>query len=82
MLTYNASLNGDGRDDYMYVSPKGGNVVAWINQGKIDGTWSWKKIGDISRDVGADAYNLYFVDIDGKCIFRLVISLCFLYSVT
>ncbi|KAL3458856.1 hypothetical protein BJX64DRAFT_291763 [Aspergillus heterothallicus] len=60
-----ADLNGDGRDDYIYIHSTG-DVSAWINQAKgSDGTWLWQDVGKISEGVGATPESLQMVDIDG-----------------
>lgn len=62
-----ADLNGDGRDDYIYVDPKDGDVYGWINRGDKDGTWQWQPLDKIAGGVGATNETLQMVDIDGKC---------------
>ncbi|KAG9238982.1 hypothetical protein BJ875DRAFT_415175 [Amylocarpus encephaloides] len=70
-----ADLNGDGRDDFIYVNPDG-EVDAWINLGKdsSDSGWAWKSIGQIAGGVGATEKNLQMADIngDGRADFLLV----------
>ncbi|KAJ8124351.1 hypothetical protein O1611_g9289 [Lasiodiplodia mahajangana] len=60
-----SNLNGDGRDDYIYVNPANGDVNAWINQLDKNGVWQWQNIGRIAGGVGATNENLQMVDIDG-----------------
>ncbi|KAL2830891.1 hypothetical protein BDW59DRAFT_158326 [Aspergillus cavernicola] len=61
-----ADLNGDGRDDYIYVDPDNGEVSAWINRLKSSaGVWQWQSLGRIAGDVGATNDTLQMVDIDG-----------------
>ncbi|CAM1501517.1 Fc.00g035010.m01.CDS01 [Cosmosporella sp. VM-42] len=60
-----ADLNGDGRDDYIYVDPENGDVYAWINRLEQDGVWQWQGIGKIAGGVGARYDNLQMVDLDG-----------------
>ncbi|KAI1428363.1 SGNH hydrolase-type esterase domain-containing protein [Xylaria sp. FL1777] len=60
-----ADLNGDGRDDYIYVDPDDGEVYAWINRLEKDGVWQWQDIGRIAGGVGATNKTLQMVDIDG-----------------
>ncbi|KAI0095577.1 SGNH hydrolase-type esterase domain-containing protein [Nemania sp. FL0031] len=69
-----ADLNGDGRDDYIYVDPANGDVNAWINQLEKDGVWQWQNIGRIAGGVGATNETLQMVDIngDGRADFCLV----------
>ncbi|RSL92417.1 hypothetical protein CEP52_013832 [Fusarium oligoseptatum] len=63
-----ADLNGDGRDDYIYVHPITGDVSAWINRGKGEGDapWQWQSIGVIAEAIGATQKNLQFVDLNGE----------------
>jgi hypothetical protein len=59
-------LNGDGRDDYIYVDPSTGDVSAWINRLQNDGgVWQWQSLGRIAGGVGATNDTLQMVDIDG-----------------
>ncbi|KAL4967872.1 uncharacterized protein BDV14DRAFT_197515 [Aspergillus stella-maris] len=48
-----ADINGDGRDDYIYLNPQSGNIEACINklqnEDDEDGKWQWKSIGVISE---------------------------------
>lgn len=60
-----ADLNGDGRDDYVYVD-KDGDVYGWINRGDKDGTWQWQPLDQIAGGVGATNATLQMVDIDGE----------------
>ncbi|VUC27345.1 unnamed protein product [Clonostachys rosea] len=60
-----ADLNGDGADDYIYVDPDNGDVSAWINGGKKNGTWQWKSLGIIASGVGAKNTTLQMIDFDG-----------------
>ncbi|KAI1133014.1 hypothetical protein F5Y10DRAFT_154929 [Nemania abortiva] len=60
-----ADLNGDGRDDYIYLNPDDGQVYAWINRLAKDGVWQWQNIGRIAGGVGATNETLQMVDIDG-----------------
>ncbi|KAF2787072.1 carbohydrate esterase family 3 protein [Melanomma pulvis-pyrius CBS 109.77] len=60
-----ADLNGDGRDDYIYVNPKNGDVSAWINRLEKDDVWQWQGLGKIAGGVGATNDTLQMVDIDG-----------------
>ncbi|KAL5340420.1 hypothetical protein BJX70DRAFT_107949 [Aspergillus crustosus] len=60
-------LNGDGRDDYIYVNPDTGSVSAWINRLQVPetGVWQWQELGHISEGVGATNETLQMVDLDG-----------------
>ncbi|KAM5385383.1 hypothetical protein ACJZ2D_001024 [Fusarium nematophilum] len=60
-----ADLNGDGRDDYIYVDPDTGDVSAWINRLEKDGVWQWQALGRIAVGVGATNDTPQMVDIDG-----------------
>ncbi|PVH73583.1 carbohydrate esterase family 3 protein [Cadophora sp. DSE1049] len=60
-----ADINGDGRDDYLWVSNTG-DVDCWINTPGHDGlTWGWRFIGNIAGGVGATRATIRFTDIDG-----------------
>ncbi|KAI0540897.1 hypothetical protein GGR58DRAFT_511384 [Xylaria digitata] len=60
-----ADLNGDGRDDYVYIDPDDGEVYGWINRLEKDGVWQWQSLGRIAGGVGATNETLQMVDIDG-----------------
>jgi hypothetical protein len=62
------SLNGDGRDDYIYVHPVTGDITAWINRGEGTGgaPWQWQPLGVIADGIGATNKNLQFVDLNGE----------------
>ncbi|TGJ87370.1 hypothetical protein E0Z10_g1365 [Xylaria hypoxylon] len=60
-----ADLNGDGRDDYIYVDPDDGEVYAWINQLETDGVWQWQSLGRIAGGIGATNETVQMVDVDG-----------------
>ncbi|KAI0451451.1 SGNH hydrolase-type esterase domain-containing protein [Xylaria acuta] len=60
-----ADLNGDGRDDYIYVDPSDGEVYGWINRLEKGGVWQWQSIGRIAGGVGATNKTLQMVDLDG-----------------
>lgn len=63
---YVDSLNGDGRDDYVYVD-NNGDVYGWINRlQNSDGVWQWQGLGKIAGGVGATNDTLQMVDVDGK----------------
>lgn len=59
------SLNGDGRDDYIYIDPADGEIYAWINRLAKDNVWQWQSLGRIAGGVGATNDTLQMVDIDG-----------------
>ncbi|KAH7161860.1 hypothetical protein EDB81DRAFT_683957 [Dactylonectria macrodidyma] len=69
-----ADLNGDGRDDYIWVDSRNGAVSAWINQGKRNGNWLWQGLGVIASGVGATTTNVQLADIngDGRADFLIV----------
>ncbi|WP_232295108.1 FG-GAP-like repeat-containing protein [Parafrankia sp. EUN1f] len=57
-----ADLNGDGRDDYLLVSPEG-RVRAWLNNLP---SRTWTELGEVAAGVpGGTRENLRFADIDG-----------------
>ncbi|KAL5341746.1 hypothetical protein BJX70DRAFT_395479 [Aspergillus crustosus] len=61
-----SDLNGDGRDDYIYVDPVSGDISAWINQLKSEtGVWQWQSLGRIAGGVGTTNNTLQMADIDG-----------------
>ncbi|KAL4797550.1 hypothetical protein BDV19DRAFT_387353 [Aspergillus venezuelensis] len=61
-----ADINGDGRDDYIYLNPQTGNIEAWINKlQNEDGKWEWKFIGVISEGLNLEPSQLRMGDIDG-----------------
>ncbi|CAM1503527.1 Fc.00g011180.m01.CDS01 [Cosmosporella sp. VM-42] len=61
-----ADLNGDGRDDYIWVDPRNGAISAWINRGEKDSVWQWQGLGVItSTGIGATTKNVQLADIDG-----------------
>ncbi|CAM1508809.1 Fc.00g025480.m01.CDS01 [Cosmosporella sp. VM-42] len=60
-----ADLNGDGRDDYIYIDPKTGDIFGWINRLEKDGVWQWQALGRIAGGVGAKNDTLQLLDIDG-----------------
>ncbi len=60
-------MNGDGRDDYIWVDDDTGDVHGWINRlQNSHGVWLWQGLGKIAGGVGATSENLQMVDIDGK----------------
>jgi hypothetical protein len=62
---WNTSINGDGKDDYIYIHD--GNVDVWINGGLQGSSWVWNSIGTVNGNlVGATRQNLQMVDIDRK----------------
>lgn len=62
---HSISLNGDGRDDYVWIDPNTGDFYGWINKGRQNGGWLWHSIGKIANNIGASAAAVQFVDIDG-----------------
>ncbi|KAI1361353.1 hypothetical protein F5Y08DRAFT_314931 [Xylaria arbuscula] len=60
-----ADLNGDGRDDYIYIDPDDGEVYGWINRLESNDVWQWESLGRIAGGVGATNKTLQMVDIDG-----------------
>ncbi|KAH8821022.1 hypothetical protein F5884DRAFT_850267 [Xylogone sp. PMI_703] len=59
-----ADLNGDGRDDYLWVSP-GGQVLAFLNGGGDPGHPNWIPQGIIASGVGATRDEVRFADLNG-----------------
>ncbi|CAM1506043.1 Fc.00g056840.m01.CDS01 [Cosmosporella sp. VM-42] len=60
-----ADLNGDGRDDYIYIDSRNGAISAWINRGKGDPDWLWQGLGVIASGVGATTKNVQMADLNG-----------------
>ncbi|KAJ8127625.1 hypothetical protein O1611_g6011 [Lasiodiplodia mahajangana] len=65
-------LNGDGRDDYIYVDSDTGELFGWINRlQNADGVWLWESLGVIGTGFAeADGQasteaSLYMADLDG-----------------
>ncbi|GAW16078.1 hypothetical protein ANO14919_055010 [Xylariales sp. No.14919] len=64
-------LNGDGRDDYIYVDRGTDELFAWINRlQNEDGVWQWESIGRIATGIHGDwshpTYeSVQMVDLDG-----------------
>jgi hypothetical protein len=61
-----ADINGDGRDDYLWVSSDG-DVTAYINDGEqAEGGWLWTSLGQIAGEgTGATRDTTRFADVDG-----------------
>ncbi|PQE05711.1 FG-GAP repeat domain-containing protein [Rutstroemia sp. NJR-2017a BVV2] len=61
-----ADINGDGRDDYLWVS-NDGEVTAYINGGEqTGGGWSWTSLGVIAgQGTGGSSTTTRFADING-----------------
>ncbi|KAL4874257.1 hypothetical protein BJY04DRAFT_225207 [Aspergillus karnatakaensis] len=60
-----ADINGDGRDDYLWIS-EGGAVTCFLNQpGSTRGKPNWNPIGEIATGVGAGRDKILFGDING-----------------
>lgn len=59
-----ADLNGDGRDDYLWVS-ESGTVTAYLNGGG-SGTPTWISQGLVASGVGYGRSEISFADINGE----------------
>jgi lysophospholipase L1-like esterase len=60
-----ADMNGDGRDDYLWVHPISGAVTLYINGGySTNGGVQWISKGQIATGVG-DGAGVIFADING-----------------
>ncbi|KAL4886052.1 hypothetical protein BJY04DRAFT_213591 [Aspergillus karnatakaensis] len=60
-----ADINGDGRDDYLWVSEEG-KVIGYLNTaGGSDGKPIWIPQGEIATGVGARRNQVIFGDING-----------------
>ncbi|KAK4896112.1 hypothetical protein LTR27_005969 [Elasticomyces elasticus] len=60
-----ADLDGDGKDDYLFVHTDG-SVDAYINKGATSSGWAWKEVLKIATGVaGATQQTVIFADIDG-----------------
>ncbi|TIC96910.1 hypothetical protein CH35J_007763 [Colletotrichum higginsianum] len=60
-------IDGDGKDDYLVLDPKTGELHAYLNKGPDDSKaekWLWDPIGSIATGLGPGA-NVRFADIDG-----------------
>ncbi|KAH8894324.1 integrin alpha N-terminal domain-containing protein [Thozetella sp. PMI_491] len=59
-------INGDGKDDYLVLDPKTGELTVYLNGGPSSGSngWTWNSIGSIASGLGPGA-NVRFADIDG-----------------
>ncbi|MCK9902882.1 lipolytic protein G-D-S-L family [Parafrankia colletiae] len=57
-----ADLNGDGRDDYLVVSPQG-QVRAWVNN-RSSGSTSWTSLGTVASG-SAPREEVRFADVNG-----------------
>jgi hypothetical protein len=71
------SLNGDGRDDYIWINSRTEKVEAWINEGQNTdtGNWQWNWIGVISEGVvnlSIDTLRMGDIDGDGRDDFIIV----------
>ncbi|WP_327046586.1 GDSL-type esterase/lipase family protein [Microbispora sp. NBC_01189] len=64
-----ADLNGDGRDDYLAVDPRNGNVRAWLNRGADSSGDHWQDVGVIASGtntgVGPFGRRIQFADLNG-----------------
>lgn len=62
---YFADMNGDGKDDYVFLDANG-RASLWLNGGRgQDGTWRWDNKGEIASGVGATREEIRLVDLDG-----------------
>ncbi|KAL8948177.1 MAG: hypothetical protein Q9222_005610 [Ikaeria aurantiellina] len=61
-----ADLNGDGRDDYIWIGPNG-EITAYVNGGQAaDGHWIWyPQPKQIASGVGGKRGEIRFVDLNG-----------------
>ncbi len=59
-----ADMNGDGRDDYLVINPKGA-VDLWLNGGARVAGWHWNHVGTITPGYGVANTYVRFADIDG-----------------
>ena len=60
-------MNSDGLDDYLVLDPKTGQIKAFLNEGKDDGSqrgWKFKSIGQIASGLGP-GHRVRIADIDG-----------------
>ncbi len=69
-----ADVNGDGRGDYLVVSPFDGSVHAWLNEGGDSGAGGWTPLGPIANGVGSPRRQVRFADVngDGKTDYLIV----------
>jgi hypothetical protein len=75
-----ADINGDGRDDYIWVS-RDGEVTAYVNGGEqAGGGWLWTPLGLISgQGTGGTRFNTRFA---GMCISALVFQCLWSFQLT
>ncbi|KAF3480767.1 acetyl xylan esterase [Arthroderma uncinatum] len=59
-----ADLNGDGRDEYLWVH-EDGSVTAFQNLGYKDGAVNWWPRGKIASGVGGARHEVRFADLNG-----------------
>ncbi|KAH8684260.1 SGNH hydrolase-type esterase domain-containing protein [Tricladium varicosporioides] len=60
-----ADMDGDGRDDYVWVDVDGSTAL-WLNGGiGEDGNWIWTSKGKIANGIGATRDEIRLADIDG-----------------
>ncbi|PNY28626.1 Lipase 1 [Tolypocladium capitatum] len=60
-------IDGDGKEDYLVVDPKTGELTAYLNEGEDHSApynWHWKPVGSIASGLGPGR-NVRFADIDG-----------------
>lgn len=62
---YFADMDGDGKDDYVFLDGNG-RASLWLNGGRgKDGNWIWNSKGEIASGVGATREEIRLADIDG-----------------
>lgn len=59
-----ADLNGDGRDDYVWIDPKTGAATLYVNGGFTSSGVTWLPWGVVASGIG-DGAGVVFADIDG-----------------
>ncbi len=62
-------INGDGRDDYIWVHPEG-SIEVWINQGQAAGgktpaNVGWWPQGVVATGTGSPGSRIKFADLNG-----------------
>lgn len=67
------ATNRDGKDDYLVLDPKTGELTVYLNGGIDEGSeygWKWNPIGSIATGLGPGA-NVRFADIDGDGVSKV-----------
>ncbi|PQE23373.1 FG-GAP repeat domain-containing protein [Rutstroemia sp. NJR-2017a WRK4] len=59
-----ADMDGDGRDDYLWVHPATGAATLYLNGGYKDGAIEWISKGEIATGLG-ESTGVVFADING-----------------